>query len=45
MPLFSGLPFVVKGIEEMGFTKMTEIQAQTIPHLLEGRDLGTIKLC
>lgn len=29
----------LKGIEEMGFTKMTEIQAQTIPHLLEGRDL------
>jgi len=28
-----------KGIEEMGFTMMTEIQAQTIPHLLEGRDL------
>ena len=31
--------FVVQGIEEMGFTMMTEIQAQTIPHLLEGRDL------
>jgi len=29
----------LKGIEEMGFTHMTEIQAQTIPHLLEGRDL------
>jgi len=29
----------LKGIEEMGFTMMTEIQAQTIPHLLEGRDL------
>jgi len=28
-----------KGIDEMGFTMMTEIQAQTIPHLLEGRDL------
>jgi len=28
-----------KGIEEMGFSMMTEIQAQTIPHLLEGRDL------
>ena len=23
----------------MGFSMMTEIQAQTIPHLLEGRDL------
>jgi len=29
----------LKGIEDMGFTSMTEIQAQTIPHLLEGRDL------
>jgi len=29
----------VQGIEEMGFSMMTEIQAQTIPHLLEGRDL------
>merc|ERR1740128_848699 len=29
----------LRGIEEMGFTHMTEIQAQTIPHLLEGRDL------
>lgn len=28
-----------KAIAEMGFTKMTEIQAETIPHLLEGRDL------
>jgi len=29
----------LQGIEDMGFTTMTEIQAQTIPHLLEGRDL------
>jgi len=29
----------MKGIEDMGFTMMTEIQGQTIPHLLEGRDL------
>lgn len=29
----------LKGVEEMGFTHMTAIQAKTIPHLLEGRDL------
>ena len=29
----------LKGVEDMGFTQMSEIQAQTIPHLLEGRDL------
>jgi len=29
----------LQGIEDMGFTHMSEIQAQTIPHLLEGRDL------
>eukprot|EP00092_Neocalanus_flemingeri_P015552 GFUD01016834.1.p1 GENE.GFUD01016834.1~~GFUD01016834.1.p1 ORF type:complete len:676 (+),score=223.79 GFUD01016834.1:58-2085(+) len=29
----------LQGCEDMGFTNMTEIQAQTIPHLLEGRDL------
>lgn len=29
----------LKGIEEMGFVKMTEIQARSIPALLEGRDL------
>jgi len=29
----------LKAIEEMGFTKMTEIQAKALPHLLEGRDL------
>jgi len=26
-------------INDMGFTHMTEIQAKSIPHLLEGRDL------
>lgn len=29
----------LKGIAEMGFTHMTDIQAQTIPQLLEGCDL------
>ena len=29
----------LKAIEEMGFTHMTEIQAKTIDHLLEGKDL------
>ncbi|XP_014284222.1 uncharacterized protein [Halyomorpha halys] len=29
----------LKGIEDMGFTQMTEIQAKAIPPLLEGRDL------
>lgn len=29
----------LKGIADMGFTKMTEIQARSIPPLLEGRDL------
>lgn len=29
----------LKAINEMGFTKMTEIQAKSIPPLLEGRDL------
>lgn len=28
----------MKGIVDMGFEKMTEIQARTIPHLLEGND-------
>merc|ERR1712223_2269292 len=28
----------LKGIADMGFTHMTDIQAKTIPHLLEGRD-------
>ncbi|XP_065172695.1 probable ATP-dependent RNA helicase pitchoune, partial [Atheta coriaria] len=29
----------LKGIEDMGFTTLTEIQARSIPPLLEGRDL------
>jgi len=29
----------LNGVSDMGFLNMTEIQAQTIPHLLEGRDL------
>ncbi|XP_006821167.1 uncharacterized protein LOC100374033 [Saccoglossus kowalevskii] len=29
----------LKGIVDMGFTHMTEIQSKSIPHLLEGRDL------
>ena len=29
----------LKGIADMGFTHMTDIQAKTIPQLLEGRDL------
>jgi len=29
----------MKGITDMGFTHMTDIQAKTIPHLLEGKDL------
>ncbi|XP_078001569.1 uncharacterized protein LOC144454036 [Glandiceps talaboti] len=29
----------LKGIEEMGFSHMTEIQAKSIPPLLDGRDL------
>lgn len=29
----------LKAINDMGFTNMTEIQAKSIPHLLEGRDL------
>ena len=29
----------LKGISEMGFTHMTDIQAKTIPQLLEGFDL------
>merc|ERR1712126_200658 len=29
----------LKGIAVMGFTHLTDIQAKTIPHLLEGRDL------
>lgn len=29
----------IKGINDMGFANMTDIQAKAIPHLLEGRDL------
>lgn len=29
----------LKGISDMGFTTLTEIQARSIPPLLEGRDL------
>jgi len=32
-------PQTLKAIDEMGFTKMTEIQAKSIPHVLQGRDL------
>lgn len=31
--------FTLKGIEDMGFTEMTEIQAKCIPPLLEGSDV------
>jgi ATP-dependent RNA helicase DDX18/HAS1 len=34
----------MKAIKEMGFTKMTEVQARTIPPLMAGRDvLGAAK--
>ena len=34
----------MRGIESFGFTSLTDIQSQAIPHLLEGRDLrGTAK--
>lgn len=29
----------LKGIQDMQFENMTEIQAKAVPHLLEGRDL------
>ena len=29
----------LRAVQDMGFDKMTEIQAKSIPHLLEGRDL------
>ncbi|KAH9466336.1 hypothetical protein MJO28_001056 [Puccinia striiformis f. sp. tritici] len=32
-------PPTAKAIEEMGFTKMTEVQARTIPPLMTGRDV------
>ncbi|KAJ1737886.1 ATP-dependent RNA helicase [Coemansia sp. Benny D160-2] len=44
---FDALPLTdqtKKAVEEMGFTKMTEVQARTIPPLLAGRDvLGAAK--
>ncbi|KAJ2598233.1 ATP-dependent RNA helicase [Coemansia sp. RSA 1804] len=44
---FDALPLTEqtkKAVEEMGFTKMTEVQARTIPPLLAGRDvLGAAK--
>lgn len=37
-------PNLAKAIEEMGFTKLTEVQSKTIPPLLAGRDvLGAAK--
>jgi ATP-dependent RNA helicase DDX18/HAS1 len=41
-PLFSSLSLseaTATAIDKMGFKTMTEIQAKSIPHLLEGRDL------
>lgn len=29
----------LRAVTDMGFTKMTEVQARCIPHLLEGKDL------
>lgn len=35
---------VLKAVKDMGFTRMTEIQALCIPHLLNGRSVvGTAK--
>ncbi|KAI3918842.1 hypothetical protein MKW98_017290 [Papaver atlanticum] len=39
---FSNLPLsepTMKAIEDMGFQHMTQIQARSIPHLLEGKDV------
>mgnify|MGYP000138525305 CR=1 FL=1 len=37
-------PATMQGIESFGFSSLTEIQAQALPHLLEGMDLrGTAK--
>lgn len=33
-----------KGILDMGFTQMTEVQAKAIPHLLEGRLVKFLKI-
>ncbi len=41
-PLFSQLdldPLILKAIEETGYTRPTPIQAQSIPHVLKGRDI------
>ncbi len=52
--LFSSLPIsqeVLRALTDMGFEEPTPIQAQTIPHILEGKDLigqaqtGTGKTC
>ena len=44
---FKDLPLseqTLKGIEMLGFKKATEIQARSIPHVLNGRDvLGAAK--
>jgi ATP-dependent RNA helicase DDX18/HAS1 len=44
---FKDLPFseqTAKAIDELGFKKCTEIQARSIPHILNGRDvLGAAK--
>ena len=32
-------PATTQGISDMGFTHMTDIQARSLPHLLEGKDL------
>lgn len=51
---FSGLPIseeILRALTDMGFEEATPIQAETIPHILEGRDLlgqaqtGTGKTC
>lgn len=39
---FSALPFssgILEVVQELGYEKLTPIQAESIPHLLEGRDL------
>ena len=44
-------PEILKAVERMGFTEMTEVQAKVIPLMLEGRDVtakaptGTGKTC
>ena len=45
--MFDELPIsdhTKKAVKELGFTKATEVQARTIPHILNGRDvLGAAK--